>query len=174
MPLSVTSKRAGEIRTMQSPPGDRAASASALRYNLFRAKWHPDLCCAVPEDQPVPGFITGESWDFGGTWGGVLPRPGTAAVAELDVCLNGCHLLRIAGPSRGIDLAEYDAGGGPRQGGARQRARMAARLRTHRRSRGLIALGREENDAASRYVPSIGVLLFEQGQNVLCSCAGLA
>jgi hypothetical protein len=87
---------------MQSPPGDRAASASALRYNLFRAKWHPDLCCAVPEDQPVPGFITGESWDFGGTWGGVLPRPGTAAVAELDVCLNGCHLLRIAGPPEGL------------------------------------------------------------------------
>jgi hypothetical protein len=82
---------------MQRHPVDRAASACELRYNLFRAKWHSRLCCAVPEDQPVPGFITGESWDFGGTWGGVLPRPANAAVVESGVCLNGCHLLQVAG-----------------------------------------------------------------------------
>jgi hypothetical protein len=74
----------------------RASTAFALRYNLFRPKGQPDLCYAVPEDQPVPSFITGESWDFGGTWGGVLPLRGTPAVAEPRVCRNGLHLMQIA------------------------------------------------------------------------------
>jgi hypothetical protein len=75
----------------------RASTDFALRYNLFRPKGQPDLCYAVPEDQPVPSFITGESWDFGGTWGGVLPLRGTPAVAEPRVCRNGLHLMQIAG-----------------------------------------------------------------------------
>jgi hypothetical protein len=83
---------------MQRRPINQTAPA-CVRYNLFRAKLHPDLCWAVPEDQPVPGFITGEICDFGGTWGGVLPLPGTAPVGELGLGLHGFHPLRIAGPS---------------------------------------------------------------------------
>ena len=45
------------------------------RYNLFRHKWQPDLCCAVPEHHPVPGFITGEQWDFAGVWEGATRSP---------------------------------------------------------------------------------------------------
>ena len=45
----------------------RASVAIELGYNLFRHKWHPDLCCAVPEHHPVPSFVTGEQWDYGGT-----------------------------------------------------------------------------------------------------------
>lgn len=35
-------------------------------YNLFRRREEPQLYCAVPEDYPVPSFIIGEAWDFGG------------------------------------------------------------------------------------------------------------
>lgn len=38
-----------------------------LTYNLFRRKLEPDLYCAVPEDCPVPGFLTHDGWVFGGT-----------------------------------------------------------------------------------------------------------
>ena len=64
----------------------RASVAIELRYNLFRHKWHPDLCCAVPEHHPVPSFVTGERWDFGGTCEGVIPPPGLhPTAAELGV-----------------------------------------------------------------------------------------
>jgi hypothetical protein len=49
---------------------NRENQAIELRYNLFRHKWHPDLCCAVPESDLVPSFITSEQWDFGGHLGG--------------------------------------------------------------------------------------------------------
>ena len=50
---------------------DRASAASELRYNLFRHKLQPELRCAVPEDQPVPSFVTSEQWDFWGTLKGI-------------------------------------------------------------------------------------------------------
>jgi hypothetical protein len=33
-------------------------------YNLFRNRELPDIICAVPEDRPVPGFISPEQWIF--------------------------------------------------------------------------------------------------------------
>lgn len=36
-------------------------------YNLFRRKGQRALCCAVRQDKPVPAFLHGEAWDFGGT-----------------------------------------------------------------------------------------------------------
>jgi hypothetical protein len=53
----------------------RPLAAIALRCNLFRHKWQPDLCCAVPEHHPVPSFVTGEQWDFEGTWEGPISPP---------------------------------------------------------------------------------------------------
>ncbi|WP_063776609.1 hypothetical protein [Microvirga massiliensis] len=35
-------------------------------YNLFRRRGHADLVCAVPEDRPVPAFITAALWVYGG------------------------------------------------------------------------------------------------------------
>ncbi len=35
-------------------------------YTLFRRRAEPSLCCAVPQDRPVPGFISGEDWEFQG------------------------------------------------------------------------------------------------------------
>ena len=34
-----------------------------VAYNLFRSGLH-GIYCAVPEDTPVPAFISGESWEF--------------------------------------------------------------------------------------------------------------
>jgi hypothetical protein len=33
-------------------------------YNLFRRKDAADLFCAVPEDVPVPDFVTPEAWEY--------------------------------------------------------------------------------------------------------------
>ena len=35
-------------------------------YNLFRRKGRLSLYCAVPEDAPVPSFMTESMWEFGG------------------------------------------------------------------------------------------------------------
>lgn len=35
-------------------------------YNLFRLKDGDGLCCAVPENRAVPGFVSGGRWTFGG------------------------------------------------------------------------------------------------------------
>jgi hypothetical protein len=55
-------------------------------YNLFRRKREPTLCCAVPQRRPVPAFIRGETWEFGGTIAGpgIIPlgfQPDAAAEA---------------------------------------------------------------------------------------------
>ena len=36
-------------------------------YNVFRHKRQQALQCAVRQDRPVPAFVNGEVWDFGGT-----------------------------------------------------------------------------------------------------------
>ena len=33
-------------------------------YNLFRRQNEEDLYCAVPEDVPVPPFVTDERWEW--------------------------------------------------------------------------------------------------------------
>jgi hypothetical protein len=87
---------------------DRVSTAFELRYNLFRRKGQPDLCCAVPEDRPVPSFVTGERWEFGGTWEGAIRPPGWDPTAsELGVRLNGFHLFQIAGPLESLRKSEY-------------------------------------------------------------------
>jgi hypothetical protein len=36
----------------------------AITYNLFRHGTDPAIMCAVPNDKPVPAFITGPAWCF--------------------------------------------------------------------------------------------------------------
>jgi PAS fold len=94
----------GEKSMRRQIAANRASTTFELRYNLFRRKGQLDLCCAVPEDRPVPSFVTGERWDFAGTWDGVVPAPGlNRRAAEFGVRLNGFHLFQLAGPlgSRG-------------------------------------------------------------------------
>lgn len=33
-------------------------------YNLFRRKGEADLFCAVPQDVPVPNFVTADNWEY--------------------------------------------------------------------------------------------------------------
>lgn len=35
-----------------------------LIYNLFRHKEESNLYCAVPEDRPVPAFLTDDNWVY--------------------------------------------------------------------------------------------------------------
>jgi hypothetical protein len=111
---------------------DRASAAFKLRYNLFRHKEQPDLCCAVPEDRPVPSFVTGERWDFRGTWEDAISPPGwNPTAAELCVCLNGFHAFEIARPLETLrrieDPERHEVCGEPACG---EEARIAAGLRT--------------------------------------------
>ncbi|WP_336492274.1 hypothetical protein [Methylobacterium nigriterrae] len=52
---------------MQAPPA---------AYNVFRRKRKPALHCAVRQDRPVPTFVNGETWDFGGIATMTEPPPG--------------------------------------------------------------------------------------------------
>ncbi|AWN42854.1 hypothetical protein DK389_23060 [Methylobacterium durans] len=36
-------------------------------YNVFCRKRQPALRCAVRQDRPVPSFVHGDTWEFGGT-----------------------------------------------------------------------------------------------------------
>jgi hypothetical protein len=36
-------------------------------FNVFKRKRNPTLGCAVRQDRPIPEFIGGETWEFGGT-----------------------------------------------------------------------------------------------------------
>lgn len=35
-----------------------------LLYNMFRHKDESGLYCAVPQDRPVPSFLTDDKWDY--------------------------------------------------------------------------------------------------------------
>nr|WP_082504636.1 MULTISPECIES: hypothetical protein [unclassified Methylobacterium] len=63
-------------------------------YNVFRRKQQSALRCAVPQDQPVPTFLHGGDWEFGGTIKGHEPTPaGFRPEAASDaVRLNGFYL----------------------------------------------------------------------------------
>lgn len=36
------------------------------RFNLFRRVSQPELCCAVPQTEPLPLFLHSRTWTFGG------------------------------------------------------------------------------------------------------------
>jgi hypothetical protein len=63
-------------------------------YNVFRRKQQSALRCAVPQDQPVPTFLHGGDWEFGGTIKCHEPTPaGFRPEAASDaVRLNGFYL----------------------------------------------------------------------------------
>jgi hypothetical protein len=78
--------------------GHRDNGRLAMRtYNLFRRADRDELICAVPEDRPVPSFITGPSWDFLGCANesviGSLSFNHEAA--EVSVQWNGFYLFQL-------------------------------------------------------------------------------
>ncbi|WP_349371373.1 hypothetical protein [Salinarimonas sp.] len=84
-------------------------SRDQLAYNLFRRRNEPDLYCAVPEHYPVPAFIIGDAWDFGGRLDNPAgaPRGFDPDAARHGVRLTGYYLFLadagIAPPLRAID-----------------------------------------------------------------------
>jgi hypothetical protein len=106
----------------------RPITAIALRCNLFRHKWHPDLCCAVLEHHPVPNFVTGEQWDFEGTWEGPISPPELKpTTAEPGLCVDGFHLFQVPGPRERLTMSEHPAAGGLWRVIARRGPRVATR-----------------------------------------------
>ena len=63
-------------------------------YNVLRRKRQPALRCAVPQGRPVPIFIQGETWEFGGTIKSTQPTPAgfRPAAASEAVRLTGYYL----------------------------------------------------------------------------------
>jgi hypothetical protein len=66
-------------------------------YNLFRRADRDELICAVPEDRPVPSFITGPAWDFVGRANeSVIGFTGfNHEAAEASVQWNGFYLFQL-------------------------------------------------------------------------------
>jgi hypothetical protein len=62
-------------------------------YNLFRRKGNADLFCAVPENVPVPKFVTADEWEYArpldvGTLSGF-----DADAAQVSAAVNGFYLF---------------------------------------------------------------------------------
>ena len=66
-------------------------------YNLFCRADRNELICAVPEDRPVPSFITGPPWDFvARVQESVIETMGyDHDAAEVSVQWNGFYLFQL-------------------------------------------------------------------------------
>jgi hypothetical protein len=66
-------------------------------YNLFRRVDRDELICAVPEDRPVPSFITGPPWEFVGRVNESVigPLSFNHEAAEASVQWNGFYLFQL-------------------------------------------------------------------------------
>ncbi|EIM26855.1 hypothetical protein [Microvirga lotononidis] len=67
-----------------------------LAYNLFRRKGEADLFCAVPEDIPVPAFLTPEAWEYGCSVDIQALSGFDAEAAEISAGANGFYLFHSA------------------------------------------------------------------------------
>jgi hypothetical protein len=63
-------------------------------FNLFRSKTE-GVYCAVPEDCAVPGFLTGEHWEFSGKADpqGGAPKGFNTMAAVAGIRFNGFYLF---------------------------------------------------------------------------------
>ena len=68
--------------------------APLAAYNVFRRKQQPALRCAVRQDRPVPAFVNGETWVFGGIATTKEPPPGFQPEAASEAMrLTGYYLF---------------------------------------------------------------------------------
>jgi hypothetical protein len=65
-------------------------------YNLFRRKGAADLFCAVPDDVPVPGFVTAEAWEYDRSLDIETLSGFDATAAETSSVANGFYLFHSA------------------------------------------------------------------------------
>jgi hypothetical protein len=84
------------------------ATRYRVTFNLFRGRLRRDLLCAVPQDEPVPGFLDGDAWEFAGT----LSRP--AALLPAQARSSGFYLFESdPGASDAIMVASAGRQAGP-------------------------------------------------------------
>jgi len=84
----------GESRGEISRPWPRTVRRWPT-YNLFRRREEPELVCAVPNDFPVPAFVTGEAWTYAGCIEAPSEAPPgfSAEIAERGAETRGFHLF---------------------------------------------------------------------------------
>ncbi|WP_336492619.1 hypothetical protein [Methylobacterium nigriterrae] len=65
-------------------------------YNVFHRRQQPELRCAVRQDRPIPTFISGETWDCGGTVRPTEPTPAGFRLEAADAAtrLTGYYLFQ--------------------------------------------------------------------------------
>jgi hypothetical protein len=73
--------------------------SGAVTYNLFRHRRDPAILCAVPNDKPVPAFISRSAWSFERVIraGGEPVDSFEPALAEIAGNLNGFYLFLALG-----------------------------------------------------------------------------
>jgi len=64
-----------------------------LTFNLFQHKDEPGLYCAVPEDRPVPAFLTGDEWGYADTMDAKALSGFDATVASASAKASGFYLF---------------------------------------------------------------------------------
>jgi hypothetical protein len=76
-------------------------------YNLFRNREFPELVCAVPEDCPVPKFISPEQWTYEHALRAAETRPRGFhdKGAETAVRFNGFYLFYALAASPAVQSA---------------------------------------------------------------------
>ena len=94
---------------------DQATTTFEPRYNMFQRKGQPDLYCIVPEDRPVPGFITDGYWTFAGTQCSAVPLPGLTEPQRSWACTSAASTCSRS-PSRYGRCGARHAGLVPRLG----------------------------------------------------------
>jgi hypothetical protein len=65
-------------------------------YNLFRRKGEADLFCAVPQDVPVPSFVSAEEWEYAHPLEIETLSAFDATAAETSAAANGFYLFHSA------------------------------------------------------------------------------
>jgi hypothetical protein len=65
-------------------------------YNLFRRKSNADLFCAVPQDVPVPNFVTADEWEYARPLNIETLSGFDAAAAQTSAAANGFYLFHSA------------------------------------------------------------------------------
>ena len=68
-------------------------------YNLFRRQNEEDLYCAVPEDVPVPPFVTDERWEWAQSLDVSQLSGFDAKAAEISANRNGFYLISSTLPT---------------------------------------------------------------------------
>ena len=95
--MQPTAGRSSRVLKVENVLMNAIVANRDVRYNVFRHKFLPELCCAVPEDRPVPRFLNG-SWEYAGTLQNQIAalHGFDSAAAEWGVRLTGFHLFHVA------------------------------------------------------------------------------